>query len=64
MNHAVRVKQILERAAESDKRGGNDKCMKARKVMDSDGSKVCTQGLGTTYLYLANTGEVGHGAEV
>ena len=38
--------------------------MEAKKVMDSDGSKVCTQGLGTTYLYLANTGEVGHGAEV
>ena len=38
--------------------------MKARKVMDSDGSKAYTQGLGTTYLYLANTGEVGHGLRV
>ena len=40
--HATRVKQILERAAESDKHGSNDKCMKARKVMDSDVSEACT----------------------
>ena len=48
----------------SDKRGGNGTCVKARKVMDLDRSGACTQGLGTTYLYLANTGEVGHGSEV
>ena len=48
----------------SDKRGGNGTCVKARKVMDLDRSGACIQGLGTTYLYLANTGEVGHGSEV
>jgi len=62
--HAARVKQIPERAAELDKLGGDGKCMRARKAMDSDGSGACTQGLDTTYLYLANTGEVGHGSEV
>ena len=62
--HAARVKQIPERAVESDKHRGNDKCMKARKVMDSEGSGACTQGSGTTYLYLANTKEVGHGSNV
>ena len=56
--HTARIKQIPERAADSDKR------VKARKVIDLDESGVCTQGLGTTYLYPANTGDVGHGAEV
>jgi len=38
--------------------------MKARKVMDSDGNRACTQGLGTTYLYPANIGRwVGQGYE-
>ena len=64
MNHAVRVKQILERAAESDKHRGNGKYVKARKVMDLNKSGACTQGLGTTYLYPANIVEVGHGLEV
>ena len=32
--------------------------------MDSYRSEVRTQDLGTTYLYLANTGKVGHGLEV
>ena len=62
--HAARVKQIPERVAKSDKCGDNGKCVKAKKVMDSDGSGICTQGLGTTYLYPANTGEMGHGTEV
>ena len=35
--------------------------MKARKVMDLDGSGAFTQGSSTAYLYLANIGEVGHG---
>ena len=38
--------------------------MKARKVMDSKGSGAYTQGSGTTYLYLANTRDVGHESEV
>ena len=38
--------------------------MNAKKTMDLDGSEARTQGLGTTYLYPANTGEVGHGLEV
>ena len=32
--------------------------------MDSHGSEAHTQGSGTTYLYLANTGEVGHRSKV
>ena len=32
--------------------------------MDSYRSEVRTQDLGTTYLYLANTGKVGHRLEV
>ena len=32
--------------------------------MDSNGSGACTQGPGTTYLYPANTGEVGHKSRV
>ena len=32
--------------------------------MDSDESGACTQGSNTTYLYPANTGEVGHRLEV
>ena len=32
--------------------------------MDSYGSEAHTQGSSTTYLYPANTGEVGHGLEV
>ena len=35
-----------------------------QKIMDSDGSGAYTQGSSTTYLYLANTGEVGHESEV
>ena len=62
--HVARVKQIPKCTAEPHKPGGNGKCVKARKVMDSDESGTCTQGLGTTYLYLANTGEVGHGSKV
>ena len=62
--HAARVKQIPERVAELDKPRGNGKRMRARKAMDSNRSRACTQGSGTTYLYLANTGEVGHGSEV
>ena len=38
--------------------------MKARKVMGSKGSGTYTQGSGTTYLYLANTRDVGHESEV
>ena len=62
--HATRVKQALEHAIESDKPIGNGKRMKARKAMDSYGSGAYIQGLGTTYLYPANIGEVGHGSEV
>ena len=40
--HAVKVKQLLERIAESDKRRCNGKCMKARKVMDPEGSGAYT----------------------
>ena len=53
-----------ERAVESDKPVGNGKRMNARKAMDSYGSGAHTQGSSTTYLYPANTGEVGHGLEV
>ena len=45
--HAAKVKQIPECATESDKRRGNGKRVKVRKVMDSDGSGACTQGSGT-----------------
>ena len=46
--HATRVKRILERAAKSDKPGGNGKCVKAKKVLGSNGSGACTQGSGVT----------------
>ena len=62
--HAARVKQAPEPAIESKKPEGNGKCMKAKKAMDSYGNGACTQGLGTTYMYLVNTGEVGHGSKV
>ena len=62
--NTIRVKRALELTAESDKPGGNGKCVRARKVTDSYGSGACTQGLSTTYLYSANTGKVGHGSEV
>ena len=62
--HATRVKQAPKCAAESDKPVGNGKRMNARKVIDSYGSRARTQGLGTTYLYPANTREVGHGSKV
>ena len=38
--------------------------MNTIRAMDSYGSGVHTQGSSTTYLYPANTGEVGHGSEV
>ena len=62
--HAARVKRAPERVAKSDKLGGNDKRVRARKAIDSYESGACTQGLSTTYLYSANTGKVGHGSEV
>ena len=62
--HATRIKQAPKHAAELDKPVGNGKRMNARKTMDLYGSGACIQGLGTTYLYPANTGEVGHGSEV
>ena len=55
--YAARVKQIPDPK-------GNGKCVRARKAMDSYGSEARTQGSDTIYLYLANTGEVGHGSEV
>ena len=36
--HATRVKRIPERATESNKPGGNDKRMKARNVLGSNGN--------------------------
>ena len=62
--HATRVKQTPEHATKLDKPVGNGKCMRVRKVMNSYESGACTQDLGTTYLYPANTGEVGYGSEV
>ena len=62
--HATRVKQAPEHAIESDKPIGNGKRVKAKKAMDSYGSGAYIQGSGTTYLYPANIGEVGHGSEV
>ena len=62
--HATRVKQASECAEELDKLAGNGKRVSAKKAMDLYGSRTCTQGLSTTYLYPANTGEVGHGSEV
>ena len=62
--HAARVKRAPECAVESDKLGGNDKHVRARKAMDSYGNGACTQGSSTTYLYPANTGEVGHKSKV
>ena len=62
--HAERVKRALAHAVKSGKPKGNGKCMKAKKVMDSYRSGACTQGSITTYLYSANTGEVGHKPEV
>ena len=61
---ATRVKQAPKRVAELNKSVGNGKRMNAKKAMDSYGSGAHTQGSGTTYLYPANTGEVGHGSEV
>ena len=60
----IRVKQAAERAAKPDKLAGNGKRMNASGAMGSYGSGAHTQGLGTTYLFLANTGEVGHGSEI
>ena len=60
----ARVKQILEHTTKPDRPEGNGKCVKTRKIMDSDESGACTQGSNTTYLSPANTGEVGHGSEV
>ena len=62
--HTIRVKQVLEHATELNKPIGNGKHMNARKSMDSYKSGARTQGSGTTYLYLANTREVGYGSEV
>ena len=62
--HIARVKQTPKRAAESNKPRGNGKRVRVRKTMDSYGSGACTQDSGTTYLYPANIGEVGHGLEV
>ena len=62
--HTTRVKQISECTAESNKLGGNGKHVKAKKAMGSNGSGACTQGLGTTYWYLANTKIVGHRSKV
>ena len=42
--HAVRVKRAPERATESDQLKGNDKCVRARKVMGSYESETCIQG--------------------
>ena len=46
--HATRVKRIPERVTESNKPGGNDKRVKAKKVLGSNGSGACTQGSGET----------------
>jgi len=62
--HAARVKWALEHTAKSNKPRGNGKCVRAKKATDLYGSGACAQGSGTTYLYHANTGEVGHGLEV
>jgi len=62
--HTARVKQALERSAESNKPEGNGKHVRARKATDlyRNGSHI--QSLSTTYLYPANIGEVCHGSEV
>ena len=62
--HAIRVRHLPKCIAESEKHGGNSKCVKARKVMNSDGSRIYTQGPSTTYLYPVNTWEVGHRSRV
>ena len=62
--HATRVKQAPECVAESNKPVGNDTRMSARKSTDLYGSETCTQGIGITYMYLANIREVGHGLVV
>ena len=49
--HAAKVKHLVERTAKPDKYEGNSKGVKARKVMDSNGSGAYIQGLSTTYLY-------------
>ena len=61
--HAVRDKQAPEHAADLDKSVGNGKCMNTKKQWTYMGVEY-VQGLGTTYLYLANTGKVGHGFKV
>ena len=62
--HAARVKRIPEHVAELNKPRGHGKRVRVRKAMDLDRSRACIQGLGTTYLYPANIGEVDHGSEV
>ena len=62
--HTARVRQALKHAAASNKLVSNGKRVRARKVMDLYGSGARTQGSSTTYLYRANTEEVGHGSEV
>ena len=62
--HTARVKRALEHTVESNKLGGNDKRVRARKAIDLYESGARMQGSDTTYLYLANTGELGHGSDV
>ena len=40
--HATKVKHLLERTVELDKHGGNSKGVKAKKVIDLDGSGAYT----------------------
>ena len=61
--HTTRVKQAPERAAESDKSVGNGKRMNTRKQW-THMEVEHAHGSGTTYLYPANTWEVGHGSKV
>ena len=62
--HTTRVKRALEHAVESNKLGGNDKRVRARKATDSYESGAHMQGLDITYLYPTNTGELGHRSDV
>ena len=62
--HTTRVKQTPKCATKSNKLISNGTRMNTKKAMDSYGSGARIQGSSTTYLYPANTNEVGHGSEI
>ena len=59
--HATKDKHQLACTTESNKMQRQQKWCEGQKETNLDGVGACTKGQGTTYLYLVNTWEVGHG---